>query len=509
MTLRAPFKCILAAGLALTLTACAAQPTVPVGPAPTVSSTVPAPQVTPAQPFTFTLAACPAESFHPAVSTSRVNLTLAPLMYEGLFELDNTFTPQSVLCRNYTVSPDGLVWTFTLRDEVTFSDDTPLTAALAAQALNLARTQSTLYSGRFTDMDSIQADREGRLVITLLAPNNALPALLDIPIALSGEDRPLGTGPYVLSAGEGDTLSLCARPDWWRDKPLPEQTIPLAPITQTEDLIHGFDSGLISLVAVDPTGTGALGYSAPCDTVEHTTTGLVYLAFNTGKSSVFRSTAARVAVSAAVERQPLAESAYGGLADAASLPLHPDAALYDEALADSLRPEQSARDLMDQCKLTGRTVTLVVNSENDCKVQAAQLIAQQLEQAGLTVELRILSWSAYTAALAGGQFDLYLAQVNLTADFDLTALLSSDAPLNYGGWANEDTDLLLQTLRSAPAYSRKTAANALYTHLAQEAPLVPLLFSRSCVLTQWGRLTGLSPTRANIFYQFDQWVLKK
>ena len=39
----------------------------------------------------FTLAACPAYSFHPVLAENSVNLTLAPLMYEGLFTLDSAF----------------------------------------------------------------------------------------------------------------------------------------------------------------------------------------------------------------------------------------------------------------------------------------------------------------------------------------------------------------------------------------------------------------------------------
>ena len=47
------------------------------------------------------------------------------------------------------------------------------------------------------------------------------------------------------------------------------------------------------------------------------------------------------------------------------------------------------------------------------------------------------------AALEAGRFDLYLGEVALTADFDLSALLSSDGALNYGRWQDEQTDLLL------------------------------------------------------------------
>ena len=45
----------------------------------------------------FTLAAAPSYSFHPVLAESTINLTLAPLMYEGLFTLDSTFQALSLI----------------------------------------------------------------------------------------------------------------------------------------------------------------------------------------------------------------------------------------------------------------------------------------------------------------------------------------------------------------------------------------------------------------------------
>ena len=142
----------------------------------------------------FVLPCYPAGGFHPITGTNRLNLTLAPLMYRGLFALDQTFTPQNDLCESYTVSDDGLVWTFHLK-VTTFSDSTPLTAGEAAASLELAR-HSSRFSGRLSAVSRIAAEGT-TVVVTLSKPNGALPALLDIPIVKETGDplRPLGTGP--------------------------------------------------------------------------------------------------------------------------------------------------------------------------------------------------------------------------------------------------------------------------------------------------------------------------
>ena len=377
---------------------------------------------------------------------------------------------------------------------------------MAAQALNLARTGEGLYTQRFSCVSTIAADESGRLIITLRYPNSALPALLDVPIALGSDSRPLGTGPYVLTEGADGSLSLTRRSGWWQGLDMPQDTISLLPISQADTLIHGLDGGYITLLSTDLTATGSLGYSGAYEVVDYSTTGLVYLAFNTTRG-VFRDVQARQAVAAAVDRDTLASSVYSGHAVAARLPVHPYSPLYDEALAGQLTQGVDVQDLFQQAQLTGRSVTMVVNSENSYKNAAAQDIARQLEELGMTVTLSSLSWDDYVAALEQGSFDLCLAEVSLTADFDLTPLVGSAGSANYSRWSNQETDQLLSAFLAAAEEERDQAAQALYTQLAQQAPLVPLCFKNGSVLTQWGRISNLTPTRGNIFYQMDQWVL--
>ena len=52
------------------------------------------------------------------------------------------------------------------------------------------------------------------------------------------------------------------------------------------------------------------------------------------------------------------------------------------------------------------------------------------------------------------------------------------------------------------------AASALYAYLAQEAPIAPICFKNGSVLTQWGRLSGLSPVRGNIFNRLEGWIIQ-
>ena len=451
----------------------------------------------------FTLAAYPAYSFHPALSTSQANLTLAPLMYESLFTLDSRFEATPQLCQSYTVSDDGLTWTFQIRPGITFSDGTPLTGEIVAQALQTARDPASRYAKRLANVSGVSGSGE-QVTVTLTTPNGALPTLLDIPIALDNSNRPLGTGPYVL-VEEGGKLYLNLRGDWWQGSSnLSLQQIPLATMTQKEQVATAFNSGEVTLIDADITGSNDLGYSGSYEVWEYNTTGMIYLGFQTAHG-VCQDPQVRQAIARAIDRSAVTDSIYARHATASTLPVHPDSAFYDEETAKVLDYDLSA---LKSAGLEGKSLTLLVNIEDMAKSAAANRIAQDLETAGLRVTVERLAWEDYVKALERGQFDLYLAEVYLTADFDLTALVSPQGELNYGGWNDAAVPTLLENARKAQGEQRVTAMAALLNYLNQNAPIAPICFQDGTVLTQYDRVENLSPVQGNVFANLSQWTVK-
>ena len=189
--------------LALGLTACGQSTAVP--------TQTPPPEVTvaPVEERVFALGYDPTDTLHPITGRSGMNLELSALVYEGLFELNHDFQVQPVLAKSAEVDASGLVWTITVKEGVLFSDGTPLTAAHVVSSLKLAR-KSGVYAARLAEVASVK-EKNGAVVITLSAPNGALPALLDIPVIKAGTERsivPVGTGAYVLSADKCVIYSL-------------------------------------------------------------------------------------------------------------------------------------------------------------------------------------------------------------------------------------------------------------------------------------------------------------
>lgn len=465
----------------------------------------------------FTLPYYPSASLHPITGDNRSNLIVSSLVYETLFVVDETFSAQPLLAQSYATE-DGLTHIITLRQDVVFSDGTPLTAQDAAASLELARA-STLYASRLSLITSVKAE-EGRLVVTTSVAHGCLPLLLDIPVVQSGGgERPLGSGPYRFSITEEADL-LVPNPHWDREEQLPFSRVSLYPITETDMLVSGFDSQEISMVSTDLTGTNALGFSGDYDIWDYPTSTLLYVGFNT-RSGLCRDGVFRSALSAGLDRGSVVSGLLSRHAQAAALPVSPASRLYDQGLADEFAYSAIRMDrLLGEAGYTqgedglfyyGRgqvTLTMLVNSDNSYKLSIARYLAGQLTQAGVQVTLRELAWEDFTAALAKGEFDLYLGEVKLTADFDLTSLLASNGALNYGRWSDRETDTLLAAFRAADAQGRPAAAAALCRHVVQQAPIAPLSFKCHSVLTHWGTFSAPTVTQSTLFYQLSDWVMQ-
>lgn len=502
---------ILALALLATLPACGEKPPEPT-PTPTPTPTVPPVQVT--APVEFVLPCDPTGSFHPITGSSKVNLTLAPLLYRGLFALDRNFQAQNDLCRSYTVSEDGLIWTFTLA-EALFSDGSPLTAGEVMASLNLAR-QSDRYRSRLRDVTRVGVGEGGTVTVTLTRPNGALPALLDVPVVKENREgiAPLGTGPYVLVRDEEtESLSLTAR----EGARVPRDTIPLRSVGTSDDLIYAFDAGEISLVDVDLNGSNALGFSGRMETTDYPTTDLIYLGFNM-KTGLCKEEGIRRALSLCFDRPTLVERYLDDHASASALPVHPRSGDYDRAVVSSLSQDmEAARAILTELnwqvneegvlerRKTLLSLKLIVNQENTAKAALADALADSLRTLGCVVTVDKLPWEDFTAALGRGDFDLYLGETVLTADFDPEPLFHSGGELNYGGCESAELDALLDAYRGAMGEERTAAASALWEGLAREAPIAAICFKNGSLLTQWGQVGGVTPTQRDLFFGLENW----
>ena len=95
--------------------------------------------------------------------------------------------------------------------------------------------------------------------------------------------------------------------------------------------------------------------------------------------------------------------------------------------------------------------------------------------------------------------------MRLTADWELSDLIGTEGALNYGAYASETTDLMLQSF--AAAEDREVAAQRLCGHLQTAMPIAPVCFKNYSVLTHPGVVEGMSPAPSHVFSGFEGWTV--
>ena len=118
------------------------------------------------------------KTFDPALSTDAPSIQAIDLVFTGLVQFDDKLQVQPQLASSYSLSSDGLTWTFKLKPNLKFSDGTPLTSADVVYSINralLPATKSTvgpLYLGLIKDSDKLNAGKIPTIIgDSLLTPD--------------------------------------------------------------------------------------------------------------------------------------------------------------------------------------------------------------------------------------------------------------------------------------------------------------------------------------------------
>ncbi|MCW5853376.1 MAG: ABC transporter substrate-binding protein, partial [Anaerolineae bacterium] len=142
------------------------------------------------------------------------------------------------LATKWEASPDGLTWTFTLRDSLKFSDGKPVTGEDIVTSLNTNRGgEKAAWKDSYKAIKDVQAPDAKTIKVTLSQPYAPLPSVMamfpasilpaDLAKASDGKDfnndtayKTRGTGPYFIDGWKkGETLILKRNPNYWGAPP--------------------------------------------------------------------------------------------------------------------------------------------------------------------------------------------------------------------------------------------------------------------------------------------------
>jgi peptide/nickel transport system substrate-binding protein len=400
-------------------------------------------------------------SIDPVSLVGNSDLLHAMATYEPLVVFDNDFQVSPWLASSWSVSEDGLEWTFELREGVTFHDGKELTAEDVVYTYQRLIDPATTSPGAaeldFLEQDSITAKSPREVSFRTSEPISELPLLLATKYALivpKGAERDQlmresnGTGPFVIRDFQPDAprTTLQRNENYWQQgRPL-ASCIELSGIPDAVTRATAIKSGAADiLVAADATTLPLLQQEPGIELLEATGALLMTMVMMVDQEP-FDDVRVRRALKLVVDRETMVQVVTLGFGVAGNdnpvPPTSPFAISADPIPQDI----EKARALLAEAGYAdGLTVDLHTGASDltPGMLVMVQAYKEMAAQAGVTVNV-------VTAPAASFWDDVYLKQPFVTSYWytrhpvsSFRLMFRSDAKYNETNWHRPEFDKLL------------------------------------------------------------------
>ena len=355
----------------------------------------------------------------PALGGKEIHVT--EQIYEGLVAMneENTGIVPS-LASDWTISDDGMVYTFNLVPGVVFSDGTPVTGEDWVWSLYRARdTETSEYSFIAAVIDTVEATDE-QVVITLKSPTSSFLAQLCSFNMVLGcksyaesmtEDEyimnPMGTGPYMLKEwSRGNYVLLEANPNYREADSVLTPYIKFQVVSDDNTRLLQLQAGQIDIMGDVPASQMSVVSSTEGLALSvYASTQIRYMMLNTTKAP-FDDIAVREALIYGLNKAEMAEVVYGEFGEAVASVLSGSHGEYYNTDLEVVpyQPEVAKQMLEAAGYPDGVEFTLSIAAGNEVYEQIAILAQASLAEAGFTVNIenvegKILYQNAQSGAL--------------------------------------------------------------------------------------------------------------
>lgn len=454
------------------------------------------------------------QALDPVRVTDNESIEIGELIFEGLVGWKpGTTDIVPALATRWEVSADSMRWTFHLREDVRFHDDTSLDAAAVVFSFERVldpKHPAFLADGAYwrtllQDVSSVRAVDAHTVEIATRRPYAPLLGELALfpivsPTATMkwGDEfraHPVGTGPFQLEAWHAGEQVIVARfASYWGPKPDLDRIVFDVQPDARQRLID-LESGSVDLAMAILPDEQSFVELHPDLVLHHAPSNDVsYLAFNT-QHPPFDDPRVRRAASYAINKEPIVKLAYQGRAVPADGPLPPSQWGYHAPAIGYAYDPEKAKQLVADAKLDPNKVYKLYAPSTPRPYlsqpeRVARYLQAALEQVGIHTEVVLHSYKEHVDTTGAGEHDLALfGWIGDTGDPDnfLYVLFSSDNAVspdaqNIAFFKDPLVDKLLADAQAAvdqPARARFYAE--VQDQIAIAAPWVPIAHSELVV----------------------------
>jgi oligopeptide transport system substrate-binding protein len=454
----------------------------------------------------------------PAVATLPDEFAILRALSEGLLIPGRNGDPQPGAAAGFDVSPDGLTYTFHLRQNLRWSNGDSLTAGHFVAAYGRALSPSTagpkasvfyavknareFVSGTLSDFSAVgfRAPDARTLIITLARPTPRFPYYvasgpwLPIPVHIAKKygrnwTRPgnfVGNGPFTLSEWRQDQRIVVKKnPLWHGASRVRLSELQFVRFDSADGEDRAYRAGQIdATMAVPISKLDLYSRERPDELHRAPMIETRYLSFNTRRPPL-NDSRVRLALALAIDRQAIVERVLKGGQQPASrlLPATLGVSIDDVFHERTQRHDPSrARQLFDGAGINPknfpRLEATAWSSSQTPVLEAVQAMWRQ--ELGVEISIAIREAKVHLSSLMSGDYDIaFVTAIPDVADAaEILADFVSAAPENYSHWNDPWFDLNFNDARAiAEPQQRAATLSELETRILRDAPIAPVYFN--------------------------------
>lgn len=389
-------------------------------------------------------------------------------IFEGLVKPNSDGEMIPAVAEKYTLSEDGTTYTFTLREGVKFHNGQTVTAEDVVYSINrcaaVPEGQEKPLVAAFSAVKSVEALDEKTVAVTIAQRDLEFISYMTaaiIPADYENQDTaPVGTGPFrfVSRTPQQDFVMERFEDYWGAPAWLDKVTYKIC--ENADALVMNLNGGSIDLCA-HLTSAQASQLNQNFQVLEGTMN-LVQAIYLNNQAKPFDNQLVRQALCYAIDRQGIMDMVADGHGTAVGSSIYPAFTKYflPELVDKYPHDVAKAKELLAQAGYPdGFDMTISVPNNYQPHMDTAEVVAEQLREAGINVTIQPVEWSTWLDTIYNGrQFQATVVGVD-AANMTARAMLerfTSDYGKNFINYNNPAYDALFQQAINAQDEATQT-----------------------------------------------------
>lgn len=389
-------------------------------------------------------------------------------IFEGLVKPNSDGEMIPAVAEKYTLSEDGTTYTFTLREGVKFHNGQTVTAEDVVYSINrcaaVPEGQEKPLVAAFSAVKSVEALDEKTVAVTIAQRDLEFISYMTaaiIPADYENQDTaPVGTGPFrfVSRTPQQDFVMERFEDYWGAPAWLDKVTYKIC--ENADALVMNLNGGSIDLCA-HLTSAQASQLNQNFQVLEGTMN-LVQAIYLNNQAKPFDNQLVRQALCYAIDRQGIMDMVADGHGTAVGSSIYPAFTKYflPELVDKYPHSVEKAKELLAQAGYPdGFDMTISVPNNYQPHMDTAEVVAEQLREAGINVTIQPVEWSTWLDTIYNGrQFQATVVGVD-AANMTARAMLerfTSDYGKNFINYNNPAYDALFQKAINAQDEAEQT-----------------------------------------------------